>query len=190
MQKTTTTRIFIINKVYLCGTNVKKLSNMKKRFFLFLSTVLLSSSLYAQSATNTVSQNDTIGHMTFQNVEMGCDIDTFTQRLRPRFELKRKMGGDMYFIYHGFVFGYDTYFQAYYSKKSKTVYKVQVMPKFVNHDALVDSLSAKNGQYVLTDRGELWKNEKGLILLHSVEGSDPAILYLDSKANDLYLKEK
>lgn len=136
------------------------------------------------------SNEESVGHLKFNGFELGTDIDSFTEQLKEKYELKRKMGGDKYFIFYGFVLGHDTYFQVHYSKKSKTVYKVQIMPKNAKDDLILELLTEQYGEPMLTTQGQLWKMPEGLVLMHSVENSDPAIIYLDSKANEVFVKEK
>lgn len=141
-------------------------------------------------ATSINDVSETVPNLLFQGVPMEGTIDQFTERLKPRYQLKRKMGGDHNFIFHGPVFGHDTYFQASYTRKSRTIYKVLVTPKNINEVAWLDSLVAHYGAPEDTPKGWLWQRPEGMILFYTPEGYDCALIYLDAKGNALFKEEK
>lgn len=158
--------------------------------FAVLGLALASLSANAQSTESEAGGNATPQHLLFQGIPIGGNIDTFTENLKPRYKLKKKVGGDHYFIYEGPVFGCNTYLQASFSRKSRTVYKVVITPKNINQMAWVDSLSVHYGEPVDTDRGLLWQRPEGMVLFYAPEGYDCALFFLDQEGNDVFVKEK
>lgn len=168
---------------------------MKKMIFsLFCALGMISMPTAAQTqpqASDTVSVNEAVPeHMMFEGVPMGITIDEFTERLKPRFQLKRKMGGDRNFIYQGYIFGHETYFQASYTRKSRIVYKVLVTPKNIDDVVWLDSLSHRYGEPVLTDKGYLWQRPEGMVLYYVPQGYETALFYVDSKGNAIFKEEE
>lgn len=164
---------------------------MKKRLFLFIAvTLFLSLVLKAQSETTQETGALDSKHLQFQGVSMEGTIDDFTERLKPRFQLKRKMGSDRQWIYYGFIFGKETYFQVDYTKKSRTVYRVTIMPKHIDEQTWIDSLNYAYGASVDTEMGILWKRPEGTILFRTLEGYDPALILLDKVGQSVLKEEK
>lgn len=139
----------------------------------------------ADSVSETVPE-----HLCFQDIPIAGSIDEFTELMKPRYQLKKKIGGDQYFIFYGSLFGYDTYLQVSYTRKSRTVYKVMATPKSINQQAWIDSLTALYGDPIYTDRGWVWQRPEGMIVYYTPEGYDSALIYLDYAGQEVFRKEK
>ena len=92
------------------------------------------------------------------------------------------MGGDRYYIYKGSIYGRDSYLKAEYTKRSRLVYKITVTPKFIDQNALADSLVAHHGEAIEVQGGMRWNVEGGTIFLYMPQGYDPVLMYFDEQA--------
>ena len=124
---------------------------------------------------------DTIPHLKFMGYSMGVPIADFTQNVRQRFPLQKKVGGDQYYIYRGNVYGHDCYFKGEYTRKTKTLYKITVTPKQIDQNALADSICAHYGDAMEIANGMRWNVEGGTILLYLPQGYDPVLMYFDEQ---------
>ena len=167
---------------------------MKIRTFLTGFLAVLAGFIGAGSVSaQTTEQDDTAQtapqHLSFQGVSIEGDITDFTSRMQPRYRMKKRVSGE-YCIFEGPVFGYTTYLQASYSRKSHTVYKVMVTPKAINQEAWLDSLQTHYGEPVETDKGLLWTRPEGKILFYMPQGYDPVLIYLDEIGVNAFVEEK
>jgi len=128
--------------------------------------------------------------MEFMGIPIQGDINTFTDSMKPRYKLSKRVPDQQMFIYKGSVYGYNVYLQASYSRKSRTVYKVVVQPKNINEDAWLDSLVTHHGDYTPTEYGPLWDKPEGKILLYKLEGYDPVLMYMDKEGLTKFTEEK
>lgn len=129
-------------------------------------------------------------HLDFMGVPMGGTIADFTEQVRQRYPLQRKVGGERYYIYMGPVFGHNTYLKAEYSRKTKTVYKITVTPKSIDQTAYVDSLMAHYGEPIEVSNGYRWNQPGGTILLYTPQGYDPVLFYIDEEGVAKFKEEK
>lgn len=129
-------------------------------------------------------------HLDFLGISIEGEIDDFTQRMQPRFRLKKRVPRENYNIYEGTVFGHTTLVQANYTRKSRSVYRVLVTPKHINEVAWQDSLAAHYGEPVETPQGSLYQHPSGIILYYSPQGYDSALIYLDNQGNAIFKEEK
>ncbi|MBP1531087.1 MAG: hypothetical protein ILA39_03025 [Bacteroidaceae bacterium] len=121
-------------------------------------------------------------HLDFMGFPMGVTIDDFTKQLRQRYPLQKRVGGDRYYIYKGSIYGRDSYLKAEYTKRSRLVYKITVTPKFIDQNALADSLVAHYGEAIEVQNGMRWNVEGGTIFLYMPQGYDPVLMYFDEQA--------
>lgn len=128
-------------------------------------------------------------NLKFMDYPMGVSIYDFTEQVKQRYPLQKKVGGDYYYIFKGNVYGHDSYFKAEYSRKTKTVYKITVTPKQIDANALADSLVAHYGEALEVQSGYRWNIEGGTILLYLPEGYDPVLIYLDEQGVATFRKE-
>lgn len=129
-------------------------------------------------------------HLDFMGVPIEGNITDFTAKMRPRYPLKKKVGGEYYYIYYGPVFGHNCYLKAEYSRKTRTVYKVTVTPQFIDQNALADSLSVHYGLPEEAASGYKWNRPGGLVYLYLPEGYDPVLMYLDADGAERFKREK
>lgn len=129
-------------------------------------------------------------HLDFMGVPIGGSIDEFNDRIQPRFRLKKRVAGENQYIYEGPMFGYNTYIQVNFTRKSRTVYRVLVTPKGINQMAWEDSLHVRYGEPENTRQGQLWQRPEGMILYYTPEGYDSALIYLDALGNNAFKEEK
>ena len=87
-----------------------------KKILLFACSALMAVGIRAQQ------------HLDFMGYPMQGSITDFTEAIRQRFPLQKKVGGDYYYIFRGSVYGHDSYFKVEYTRKSRTVYKITVTP--------------------------------------------------------------
>ena len=126
----------------------------------------------------------------FMGYQMGVSIYDFTDAVRQHFPLKKKVGGDQYFIYYGSVYGHDTYLKAEYTKKTHTVYKITVTPKQIDQYVLLDSLKVHHGEPMEVRGGYRWDPEGGTVFLYTPEGYDPVLMYFDMESVAKFREEK
>ncbi len=148
-----------------------------KRFVILSLTLMMSVASWAQ-------------HLDFMGFPIEGTIEDFTERIRQRYPLKRKMGGDQYYIYQGTVCGHISYLKAEYSRKTKTVYKITVQPQHIDENAYVDSLVARYGRAEEIQGGYRWIKPGGEIFLYLPQGYDPVLMYFDVKGFEKYKAEK
>lgn len=129
-------------------------------------------------------------HLNFMGVSISGSIDDFTSKMEPRYKLKKRVGADNYYIFEGPMFGHNVLLQTYYTRKSRTPYRVVVSPKIINTDQFKDSLIVKYGTPEQTEQGLLWQRPEGIILYYTPEGYDTAVIYLDNLGNAAYREEK
>lgn len=129
-------------------------------------------------------------HLDFLGISIEGDIDDFNSRMQPRFKLKKRVGGENQYIYEGSMFGYNTYLQVNFTRKTRTVYRILVTPKNINTMAWQDSLYAHYGEPVETQQGPLWQKPEGMILYYTPQGYDTALIYLDALGNEAFKEEK
>lgn len=123
-------------------------------------------------------------------IPMEGNINDFTDRMRQRYPLQKKVGGERYYIYKGTVCGHDSYLKAEYSRKSRTVYKITVTPKNIDQNAYVDSLNARYGEGVRIEKGYRWNAPGGTVLLYMLEGYDPVLMLFDEQGVAAFRKEQ
>jgi hypothetical protein len=129
-------------------------------------------------------------NLDFLGVPMGGTIQDFTETVRQRFPLQKKVGGDHYYIYKGSIFGHETYFKAEYSRKTKTVYKITVTPQQIDQTAYLDSLVAHYGDPLEVNGGYRWNREGGTVFLYLPGGYDPVLMYFDTQGVATFKEEK
>lgn len=154
---------------------------------------LCSMQTSAQETTQKATQETTTDapkHLDFFGVSIEGNIDDFSKKMQPRFTLKKKNGGEQNFIFEGPIFGHNVYLQAYYTRKSRTPYRVVVSPKHLDLLAWQDSLVSKYGDPQATEQGLLWQRPEGIILYYTPEGYDTALIYLDNLGNAVFREEK
>lgn len=162
---------------------------MKRRVYLFITLCLISlQGVMAQLGD--VRDSSICRHLDFQGVSMGISIEDFAEQLKPRFTVRRKMGGERQWILQGYIFGYDTYFQVDYSKKSRSVFRITAMPKNIHDVVWIDSLTTHYGSPLTTDMGLLWQRPEGTVLFRVLEGYDPALILLDKAGQAAWKEEK
>jgi len=149
-----------------------------KKILLFAFITLISMGTRAQE------------HLDFLGYPMGIAIEDFTQNIRQRYPLQKKVGGDRYYIFRGNVYGHDCYFKAEYSRKTKTVYKITVTPKQVEQNGLIDSLVVHHGQALEVQGGYRWNVAGGTVFLYTPEGYDPVLMYFDEEGVKKFREEK
>ena len=157
---------------------------IKKLFTLGLLTLC---TLAAKAQT---AENDSVKHLTFMGIPIEGSIDSFKDSMEPKYKLKRKVGSENYFLFEGPMFGHNVYIQAYYSRKTRTPYRVVVSPKHLSLEVWQDSLISTFGDPVRTEQGLLWQRPEGMILHYTPEGYDTALIFLDSKGNEAFREEK
>lgn len=118
------------------------------------------------------------------------NITQFTKQMQPRYKLQKRVGGENYYIYKGPVCGHEMYLKADYSRKTRTVYKVTVTPKFIDQNAFLDSLTVRYGESERTEKGYRWAFEPGEIFLYTPEGYDPVLIYIDRQGTMVMREEK
>lgn len=150
---------------------------MKKSLFGFCAIMLFPVGAFAQ-------------HLTFMGYPMGETIYEFTNRVRQRYPLQKKVGGDRYFIYRGSIYGHDMYFKAEYSRKTNTVYKITATPKQIDHNALLDSLQVHYGEPLEVQGGYRWNAEYGTVFLYTPQGYDPVLMFFDTEGVAKFREEK
>ena len=128
--------------------------------------------------------------LSFMGHPMGQTIAEFTEAIRARYPLQRKVGGDHYYIYRGSVYGHDMYFKAEYTRKSRTVYKITVTPKQVEESELLDSLMAHYGTPTEVKDGYRWDEKAGTVFLYTPGGYDPVLFYFDTAGVARFREEK
>jgi len=158
---------------------------MKKIICSFATFMTISLCIKAQS-----EKTDTIKHLDFQGVNIEGSIDTFKDNMQPRFVLKKRVGAENYYLFEGPMYGHNVYVQAYYTRKSRTPYRVVVSPKNIDLIAWQDSLVNTYGEGTQTEQGLLWQKPEGIILYYAPEGYDTALIYLDSQGNNAFREEK
>ena len=94
------------------------------------------------------------------------------------------------YLFEGPMYGHNVYVQAYYTRKSRTPYRVVVSPKNIDLIAWQDSLVNTYGEGTQTEQGLLWQKPEGIILYYAPEGYDTALIYLDSQGNNAFREEK
>lgn len=161
---------------------------MKKILFVLL-TMFCAMPIAASAQVADMVKGDTAVNLFFQGVPMSGTIDEFADALRPHFTLKRKMGSDRNWIFQGYVYGKECPFQVFYTKKTRKVYRVTVMPKNLDANIWLDSLTVDYGTPAETELGYLWQLPQGTVLLRVIEGYDPALILLD-KVGQAALKEE
>lgn len=135
-------------------------------------------------------QDDAKQHLDFFGVSIEGTIDSISNHLQPTFRLKKKNGAENNYIFEGPMFGHNVYVQAYYSRKSRTAYRMVVTPGNVSQEVWKDSLVQKYGDPAVTEQGLLWQRPGGMILYYAPEGYGSVVIYLDAKGNEAYIKEK
>ena len=129
-------------------------------------------------------------NLKFMGTPMGCNIQNFTEQIRQRYPLQKKVGGDNYYIFKGNVYGHDSYLKAEYSRKTKIVYKITVTPKQIDQNALADSIVSHYGMPLEVKGGYRWNVIGGTIFLYTPEGYDPVLMYFDTKGVETFKKEQ
>ncbi len=129
-------------------------------------------------------------HLDFMGYPMQGSITDFTEAIRQRFPLQKKVGGDYYYIFRGSVYGHDSYFKVEYTRKSRTVYKITVTPKQIDQNALVDSLVCHYGNALEVQGGYRWNRPGGTIFLYTPEGYDPVLMYFDEQGVKQFRENK
>ena len=129
-------------------------------------------------------------HLDFLGYPMEGNITDFTAKIRQRFPLQKRVGGDRYYIYQGSVFGINSYLKAEYTRKSKTVYKITVTPKNIDQNALLDSLVAHYQEPIEVQGGYRWNREGGTVFLYTPQGYDPVLMYFDEAGVATFREEK
>ncbi len=157
---------------------------MKKLLCLCL-FACLSVSINAQVATKEKSS-----HLSFLGIPIEGSIDDFSAKMQPRFTLKKKVGAENHFIFEGAMYGHNMLLQVYYTKKTRTTYRVVVSPKHINMEEFQDSLKHDFGTPNVTEQGLLWQKDEGIILHYTPEGYDTALIFLDAQGNQVFTKEK
>ncbi len=117
-------------------------------------------------------------------------INDFTDAMRPRFPLQKRVGDERYYIFKGTVYGHILYLKAEYTRKSRTVYRVTVEPKHIDQNALIDSLVVDYGTPEEITGGYRWTMNEGDVLLYTPEGYDPVLMYFDREGLLKYKEEK
>lgn len=151
---------------------------------------LFTLQMRAQANVQETTKPEAPQHLDFFGVSISGTIDDFSKAMQPRFTLKKKNGGEDHYIFHGAVFGHDMYIQAYYTRKSRTPFRVVVSPKHIDLLAWQDSLVSKYGEPQATEQGLLWQRPEGIILYYTPEGYDTALIYLDNLGNAAFREEK
>ena len=129
-------------------------------------------------------------HLDFMGAPMGGTIAEFTENIRQRYPLQKKVGGDRYYIYKGSILGHDSYFKAEYTRKTKTVYKITVTPQQIEITSYMDSLVAHYGEPLEVKGGYRWNREGGTVFLYTPEGYDPVLMYFDEEGVARFREEK
>lgn len=158
-----------------------------KRFFLLL---LFGLAAITVSAQQTASADEQPEHLSFLDVEISGNIKEFAERMKAHYRLSKRLRDNYCYIFEGSLFGYSVPIQAYYTPKSQTTYKLMVSPKVVDENAWTDSLTARYGQPIDSERGLLWERPGGIILYYRPEGYNPVLLWLDGKGQATYREEK
>lgn len=160
------------------------MNTMKRIFFLFL--ILLAA--FHAGAQQAGSQQPT--HLSFLDVEISGNIKDFAERMKAHYRLTKRLRDNYCYIFEGTLFGYSVPIQAYYTPRSQTTYKLMVSPKAVDENAWTDSLTARYGQPIDSERGLLWERPGGIILYYRPEGYNPVLLWLDGEGQAAYSKER
>lgn len=139
---------------------------------------------------NVTNQSSPSAHLKFRGIPIAGTIDDFSEKMQPRFTLKKKRGAENHFIFEGPIYGYNMLLQVYYTDKTRTAYRVVVSPKHMDIETLKDSLKHDFGEPEVTAQGSLWKTDEGIILHYTPEGYDTALIFLDAQGNQAYSEEK
>ncbi len=142
------------------------------------------------SIVHCFAQQDSTLHLNFMNIPIQGDITDFTESMRPRYKLQKKVGDENYYIYRGPFYGHEVYMKAEYTRKSRTVYRVTVTPKHIDQNALLDSLVVHHGAPQETKTGYGWSTPEGIIMLQLPQGYDPIVMYIDRKGAAVFQEEK
>ena len=130
-------------------------------------------------------------HLRFMGISIEGNITQFTDSMKPRYKLQKRVPDQRMNIYKGYVNGYGVYLQASYSRKSRTVYKVEVHPKNIGEDSWLDSLQTHYGEFqVLDDTKIFWEQPGGKIVWYQPEGYDPTLFFLDNAGLTKFNDEK
>ncbi len=154
-----------------------------KRLLYYFALMLLSPTAMAQEDTTQV-------HLCFMDISIQGNITDFTEAMRPRYKLQKKVGDENYYIYRGPFYGHEVYMKAEYTRKSRTVYRVTVTPKHIDQNALLDSLVVHHGTPQETRAGYGWSTAEGIIMLQMPQGYDPIVMYIDRKGAAVFQEEK
>ncbi len=157
--------------------------NLLRITVLFILHSLLATGIcYAQEA-------EPQPHLNFMGTSIEGNITDFTAALRPKYKLQKKVGDENYYIYKGPFMGHEMYLKAEYTRKSRTVYRVTVTPKNIDQGALLDSMTVHYGTPEPTQSGYGWSVDGGIIMMHTPQGYDPIVMYID-RQGALTLKEE
>lgn len=161
-----------------------------KRFLITILVILFFTpfNASAQSADSTNVQS--VGHLMFHGVPMEGTIEHFSDAIRKHFQLKRMMGAERNWIFQGFIYGKECPMQVFYTKKTRQVCRIIVMPKNIDNNAWLDSLTTDYGEPIEIELGYAWQSPQGTILLRVIEGYDPALIYLDKIGQAIYNEEE
>ncbi len=154
-----------------------------KRLLYYFALMLLSSTAMAQEDTTQV-------HLNFMNIPIRGNITDFTESMRPRYKMKKKVVDEQYYIYRGPYYGHEVYLKAEYTSESRTVFRVTVTPQHIDQNALLDSLVVHHGMPQEIKGGYGWSTPQGIIMLQLPQGYDPIVMYIDRKGAALFQKEK
>ncbi len=135
-------------------------------------------------------QDSTAAHLKFMGMPIEGNITDFTQAVRQKYKLKKKVGDENYYIYTGPFMGHEVYLKVEYTRKSRTAYRVTVTPKNIDQTALADSMVANYGQPYEIQGGYRWNSTEGDILLLLPQGYDPIVMYIDAQGLETLKKEK
>lgn len=162
---------------------------MNKHLYALL--VLFLALPFSIKAQDEISEKtDTLGRLDFLGIPMTGTIEEFGDKLKHHFQLKRMMGAERNWIFQGFIYGRECPFQVFYTKKSRQVFRIIVMPKNLEPYVWVDSLSHDYGEPIEMELGYMWQRPEGTILLRVIDGYDPALIYLDKVGQEAYKEEE
>lgn len=128
-------------------------------------------------------------HLKFFDVPIEGDINHFTDNMKPKYKLKKRISGE-YNIYYGSVCGHNFYMQANYTRKSNTVYMVKVQTQHIEPLIFLDSLQNHFGEAEETANGYRWIKPEGMIMYLLPEGYDPILQFIDAEGLKAYKEEQ
>ncbi len=137
------------------------------------------------------AQEDSVAtHLEFMGIPIEGNITDFTQTMRPKYKLQKKVSDENYYIYRGPFMGHEVYLKTEYTRKSRTVFRVTVTPKNIDQTALADSMIANYGTPYEIQGGYRWNSPEGDILLLLPQGYDPIVMYIDTQGLSALKEEK